>query len=257
MHGTGTRCVVLRFAPHGWSSSLMNIREMIASVPHWYHRFEFAAGIVTPGVNDSSAALAQLDLPKDLSGLRVLDIGARDGFFSFECERRGAAEVVAIDYFPPDETGFPVAKQILGSKLNLVHENIYKLTPAKYGTFDIVLCLGVMYHLPDPLGAFDVIYDMMKPKGTLYMETVIIDEQFSSEVAQQPMMVFYPGRSKNNDPTNYWGMTKRCAIDMMAEYEITCVAIRTNGERGTFVAVKSSTEKNYYLYSSRNLVGQP
>ena len=68
----------------------MNVREKIDSVPHWYHRFEFSPGVTTPGVNNSSAALAALELPDDLSGLRVLDIGARDGFFSFECERRGA-----------------------------------------------------------------------------------------------------------------------------------------------------------------------
>src|SRR5271166_1091860 len=125
----------------------MNLQEMVDSVPVWYHKFEFAPGIVTPGSRNSQSLLDQLDLPQNMSGLRVLDIGARDGFFSFECERRGAAEVVAVDYVPAEQTGFLVAKQILGSKLTLRHENLYDLNVSNYGVFDIVLLLGVLYHL--------------------------------------------------------------------------------------------------------------
>ena len=112
---------------------------MVDSVPHWYHQFKFAPNLVTPGAQDSAAVLEWLNLPQDLGGLSVLDIGARDGFFSFECERRGATEVLAIDYVPEQFTGFPVAKKILGSRLNLVHESIYNLTPERYGRFDLVL----------------------------------------------------------------------------------------------------------------------
>lgn len=233
----------------------MNVREKIDSVPHWYHRFEFSPGVATPGVNDSATALALLELPVDLSGLRVLDIGARDGFFSFECERRGAAEVIPIDYIPAERTGFPIAKQILGSKLSLVHDNVYNLTPAKYGRFDLVLFLGVMYHLPDPMRALDVIHDMMNLNATLYMETVVIDDQLPAAVSNRPLMEFYPGSSKENDRSNYWGMTEECARAMLQENRLTCVATRRSGERGTFVAVKTSGEKDYHLVIARNLVG--
>lgn len=229
---------------------------MIDSVPHWYHRFEFAPGVVTPGINNSPKVLAQLDLPKDLSGLRVLDIGARDGFFSFECERRGA-EVVAIDYCPPHETGFPVAKQILGSKLELVHENVYKLTPAKYGKFDIVLFLGILYHLPDPMLALDIIHEMMNPEATLYLETVIIDSDLPPELAKRPLMEFYPKASKDDDHTNYWGMTEQCVLDMLGENRLTCVTTTRNEGRGMFVVKNTTVEKNYYLRISRDLVGGP
>ena len=235
----------------------MNVRALIDSVPHWYHRFEFAPGIVTPGMNDSQTALAQLELPADLSGLRVLDIGARDGFFSFECERRGAAEVVPIDYVPAEETGFPVAKQILGSRLNLIHDNIYNLSPARYGRFDIVLFLGLLYHLPDPMRALDIISEMMNVNGTLYMETVVIDEQLPSEIANRALMEFYPGSSKDNDRSNYWGITEQCARAMLHENRFACKTTRRNGERGTFISTKISSEKDYYLVISRNLVGGP
>ena len=62
-------------------------RAMIAGYKSWYHRIEVRPGIITPGANDSPLNLQMLQLPADCSGMRVLDIGARDGFFSFELER--------------------------------------------------------------------------------------------------------------------------------------------------------------------------
>ena len=59
--------------------------------------------------------------------MRVLDIGARDGFFTFESERRGAREVIALDNEPPDHTGFSIAARLLGSKATYITENVYSL----------------------------------------------------------------------------------------------------------------------------------
>lgn len=232
----------------------MNFREMIDSVPVWYHEFEFAPGVVTPGSRNSRSLLAQLNLPSDMSGLRVLDIGARDGFFSFECERRRAAEVVAIDYMPAEQTGFPVAKKILGSELNLIHENIYNLTPEKYGQFDIVLLLGVLYHLPDPLRALDIVFNMMKSPGLLYLETVVIDEELPPALARKPLMEFYPSASKNSDYTNYWGVTEACAIALMEECNLTFISKNREGERGIFTAARNTPQKSYYTEIARGLV---
>jgi tRNA (mo5U34)-methyltransferase len=100
-----------------------NISEELAGFPHWYHRIEVAPGIVTPGINDSPAALRALGLPDDLTGRRVLDIGTRDGFFAFECERRGA-EVVAVDAAPLEHTGFAIAARLLGSKVRYEQRSI-------------------------------------------------------------------------------------------------------------------------------------
>ena len=70
-----------------------------AEAIRWYHTIDLGGGVVTRGIDDSPFRLARLDLPQSLAGLTVLDIGAWDGFFSFEAERRGAARVVAADYF--------------------------------------------------------------------------------------------------------------------------------------------------------------
>jgi tRNA (mo5U34)-methyltransferase len=232
----------------------MNLREMVDSVPHWYHEFEFAPGLVTPGTGNSRAMLARLELPSDMTGLRVLDIGARDGFFSFECERRGAKEVVSVDYVAAERTGFPVAKKILGSALNLIQENVYNLTPAKYGQFDLVLCLGLLYHLPDPMLALDTIFDMLKPSGWLYLETIVIDDDLPPAMAELPLMQFYPRDTKGGDHTNYWGMTDACVKALLEEYDLGLVRKNRAGERGIFVARKEAANRNYHAEISRGLV---
>src|SRR3954447_6409755 len=74
-----------------------DIRSEAARI-NWFHSIELEPGFVTPGRADTSAQLQRLHLP-DLRGKTVLDVGAWDGFFSFEAERRGAARVVAVDTF--------------------------------------------------------------------------------------------------------------------------------------------------------------
>ena len=59
------------------------IQARIDAVADWYHRIEIRPGIVTPGINDSETTLLQLKLAERYDGVRVLDIGARDGFFAF------------------------------------------------------------------------------------------------------------------------------------------------------------------------------
>src|SRR6058998_1138514 len=56
----------------------------------WWHTIDLGGGIVTPGASDNLRTLPQLGLPERLDGKTVLDVGAWDGFFSFEAERRGA-----------------------------------------------------------------------------------------------------------------------------------------------------------------------
>jgi tRNA (mo5U34)-methyltransferase len=202
-------------------------RGLVESVEHWYHQIEVAPGVVTPGVNDSQMVLGLLDLPADLSGLHVLDIGTRDGFFSFECERRGA-EVVAVDYLPAEETGFPVARELLGSKVEFTQCNVYDLSEERFGTFDIVLFLGVLYHLRDPMLALDRIWDVAR--GRVIVETQTIDEallmesgefkrmvDISPELADIPLMQFYPGDVLNSDPTNVWAPNEACLKAMLSE----------------------------------------
>jgi len=187
---------------------LENISAEISRVT-WYHKIEVAPGVVTPGINDAHLVLPLLDLPSSLIGKRVLDLGARDGFFSFECERRGA-EVVPVDYVSGDQTGFNIARELLGSKLKLRQDNVYNITPEKYGTFDIVLFLGLLYHLRDPLFVLDAIRRVCR--STVYVETEIYPDN-----SLEPFMRFHPLATANNDPTNYWSPNPACLKAMLEE----------------------------------------
>ena len=101
------------------SMSSPDVQSRVGAI-RWYHTIDLGGGIVTPGVDDSPVRLARAQLPESLRGLTVLDIGAWDGFFSFECERRGAKRVLAIDTYSWDtygKDGFLLAHEMLKSKV--------------------------------------------------------------------------------------------------------------------------------------------
>lgn len=235
-----------------------DVRAMIAAYTRWYHRIEVRPGIVTAGINDSPANLHMLDLPADCAGMRVLDLGARDGFFSFELERRGA-EVVAIDYEPSARTGFPIAAELLGSRVVLQQANLYDLTPAKIGTFDLVLFLGLLYHLPDPIRALRVVRSLCRSR--MYLETLVIDEamlmpdgsetplaELNPRLADIPLMQFFPGATCNKDVTNYWGPNVRCVEMLLEETEFRVERVSRVPRRAIFeCAVVSDPSTAYYL----------
>jgi tRNA (mo5U34)-methyltransferase len=168
----------------------------------WFHTIELRPGITTPGKSDEHGTLAHLDLPADLSGLSVLDIGCWDGFFSFECERRGAARVVASDVWETaGRGGFDLAREELASGAEPLQASVYDLPEALGGErFDLVLFLGVLYHLKHPLLALEKVAQVTAPGGLAVIETVIDKETMFG----RPSMVFFPGAELNRDPTNWW-----------------------------------------------------
>jgi tRNA (mo5U34)-methyltransferase len=193
------------------------LARRIAEVPHWHHRIPITPEVMTPGVQDTQALLAQVGMPDDCTGMRVLDIGARDGFFTFEAERRGATEIIALDNVPPEKTGFSVAADLLDSKAQYVTDNVYNLTVERYGKFDLVLFFGVLYHLRHPLLALDHIWDVCNRGAQLYVESHMIDEglvlhdgsfnrldSLHADLLELPMVQFYPGKMLGNDFTSTW-----------------------------------------------------
>jgi tRNA (mo5U34)-methyltransferase len=241
-------------------------QERVDSVASWYHRIEVAPGLITPGVNDSQLVLESLNLPADLSGLRVLDIGTRDGFFAFECERRGA-EVTAIDYMPPEETGFLVARELLGSRVEFIQENVYELSHERYGGFDLVLFLGVLYHLRDPMLALDSVWNVAR--GRLIVETQVIDDalltapgefkrlvDLSPELPPVPLMQFYPGDALNGDPTCVWAPNEACLKAMLEETGFEVESQLRIGQRGIAFANWSDDHERAYWRRRDRTVGR-
>jgi tRNA (mo5U34)-methyltransferase len=96
--------------------------------------------------------LSMARLPERLDGKSVLDIGTANGGSLFELERRGAARLLGVDIYPPDFYGSAAIGSFLGSRAEFIQANLYDLATTLRGErFDIVLALGVIYHLRHPL----------------------------------------------------------------------------------------------------------
>ena len=153
--------------------------------------------------------LRLLGIPDDLTGWSVLDIGAWHGYFSFECERRGAARVMAIDRFAWDKFGmdeFLKAHTRLASQVEYQHLDVHDLDADILGQFDLVLMLGVFYHLRNPLAALERIARVTKK--LLICETHVL-LPFIHE--RYPLVPFFPGDERVAEQTH-----DLCGIPTMA-----------------------------------------
>lgn len=190
------------------------IREGVGKF-RWWGSINLGHGIVTPGVRPANA-WDLYRLPKSMVGLRVLDVGANDGYFSFEAERRGAKEVVAIDLWEHPDKGtcgggwdrFLFAKQALNSNVYGREMSVYDL-PYHPILFDAVLFMQVFYHLQHPFLA-------MQKLGALCKSWMALETIVDSENTKEPAMTFYPGSEIQNDASNWWGPNPAC-VEAMAK----------------------------------------
>ena len=145
----------------------------------WYHAIDLPDGSATSGWFDLRPYVHHYGLPADMTGMRALEVGCWDGFWSFEMEKRGA-EVVAIDLdreedldWPPRRRpaqwsterrgdGFRLLKEIKGSNVERVDCSVYNATPEELGQFDIVFCGVVLLHLRDQLLALERIANLCR-----------------------------------------------------------------------------------------------
>jgi tRNA (mo5U34)-methyltransferase len=157
----------------------MTEQEILQAINSYkfYHIIQLTTNISTPGnpnfVPPQNLCMKHIQ-SLDLSGKRVLDIGCRDGLFSFAAESMGAQEVVGIDNDlskPATEFLIPFFK----SRIKMVEKNLYDLKPDDFGLFDIVIFPGVLYHLRYPFWGLKTIRDIMKIGGHLLIETAIWD----------------------------------------------------------------------------------
>jgi tRNA (mo5U34)-methyltransferase len=199
------------------------VKDRVEAEPYWFLRIDLGDGVVTPGWSDPSRdKLPYFGLPADMTGLRVLDVGCAEGFFSFEAERRGAAEVVSIDFDPECIKRFGICADALGSKLTAQVGGIYDLDPSVHGTFDLVMFFGLLYHLPNPLLGIEKVAAVTS--GTLLVQSYTLEVNALPDVA---MARFRPdglwsGPKENliHDPTVYWEPNAACIRDVERLHEV-------------------------------------
>jgi len=181
------------------------LRDRIQAEPYWFLKMELPGGVVTPGWSDPRLdKLPHYGLPEDMTGMRVLDIGHAEGFFSFEAERRGAAEIVGIENYPPMAQKFEICRAALGSRARSHLTSVYDLSPKTFGTFDLVMFFGVLYHLRHPLLALEKIHSVCT--GTLLMQTATCDNQGNAPIVEfHPFGITSgPPEKPSRDPTCFW-----------------------------------------------------
>ncbi|MEO7190053.1 MAG: DUF1698 domain-containing protein [Vicinamibacterales bacterium] len=216
-----------------------------ADALRWYHTIDLGQGVVTNGVDNSPERLARVQLPETLAGKSVLDIGAWDGFFSFEAERRKAARVVASDHYAwhgvgwgtgQGKAGFELARAALHSHVEDVDVDVMELSPERLGVFDVVLFLGVLYHLPHPLLALERVSSVTK--DLLVLETVV---DMVGET--RPAAAFYPGKELNGDPTNWWGPNHAAVVGMLQSVGFDRVDVITPMRSTAFRAARAVSHR--------------
>jgi tRNA (mo5U34)-methyltransferase len=199
----------------------------------WFHTIDLGNGVVTPGMGRGKK-LSIEELP-DFEGRTVLDIGAWDGFFSFMAEQHGASHVTALDHYAwgvmlhqrqlyweecaargelPDHSrdttdfwdpelhgkwAFDLAKEALDSKVEPVVADFMTMDLADLGTFDVVLHLGVLYHIKEPLAALERVRQVTREVAVVETEAVAV-----AGYEDQELVWFTAGNELNRDFGNWY-----------------------------------------------------
>lgn len=207
------------------------IAARIAALGEWFHNIDLG-GVRTaphhflgdyPAIKWRSFASA---LPMDLSGKTVLDIGCNGGFYALEMKRRGASRVVGIDSDEGYLAQARFASEVTGLEVELLQLDVYDV--ASLGErFDLVLFMGVLYHLRHPLLALDLLREHVVSdlfvfqsmlRGSAEVPAVEGDYPFAEEgifeAPGYPKMHFVEDHYAG-DPTNWWIPNRACAEAML------------------------------------------
>jgi tRNA (mo5U34)-methyltransferase len=198
----------------------------------WWHSYELPDGSLISGVSsvaDQQKRIAQFPIPADLTGKRVLDIGTWDGWFAMEMEKRGA-EVVAIDRW--DNPRFHQIRRMLNSRAEYILMSVYDLDPVKLGHFDVVLFMGVLYHLKHPLLALEKVASVTK--GMAAVESFVLRERHrpGMGIEQYPMMEFFEGEDFGGELDNWLAPTVSCLSALCRTAGFVRVAVENVQEFG-------------------------
>lgn len=222
-----------------------DLAERVATIS-WYHSIDLGRGLVTPGNPPDQQMLAKGLC--DLRGKKVLDIGAWDGYWSFLAERRGASSVVAMDHYAwsvdfaarlkyweacerkgevpdhrldfsefwrpddlPGRAGFDLAREAIGSSVEPVVADFMTADPAQTGQFDVVLFLGVLYHVREPLTALEKVCGLTEGVAVIETEAIAI-----LGMPRASLIEFHDGGGLRGDYTN-WFVPTETALHAMCK----------------------------------------
>jgi len=207
------------------------IRRRVAELGQWFHNLDLR-GVKTapdhflgdyPAVKWKRFSAA---IPEDLSGKSVLDVGCNGGFYAIQMKQRGAARVVGID---TDEIYLEQARfaaKVNGAEIEFRKLSVYRVAELRE-QFDVVLFMGVLYHLRHPLLALELLHehavaDLLVAQSMLRgsNQTIAVPPDFHFWEARSfaderfPRLYFIENRFAN-DPTNWWIPNRACLEAML------------------------------------------
>ena len=187
----------------------MDDETLMENLSHYrfFQTVDLGNGLKTPGhpVTDKQERVLELIGGMDLTGRRVLDIGCANGLFSFEAEKRGAAEVLAIDN--TNQCIEALEKYIiphLDSKVMAKTMNVFDLNSEQSGKFDVVIFSGVLYHLKYPFLALKILKEMCAEGATMILETGIYDDFGRRAMLYCPAPANSPQKSRGGNSCTYF-----------------------------------------------------
>jgi tRNA (mo5U34)-methyltransferase len=223
-----TRAAAMEPTAH---SPVESIQDRVRELGEWFHNLNLQ-GVQTapehflgdyPTVKWRRFASS---IPADLRGLSVLDIGCNAGFYSIEMKRRGAQRVLGIDSDEKYLAQARFASRVCGVEVEFRNLSVYDVA-ALNEKFDLVLFMGVLYHLRHPLLALDLVYEhavrdlfvfQSMQRGSSDVEPLKCDYHFwQTEIFDRPgfpKMHFIENKYAG-DPTNWWAPNRACVEAML------------------------------------------
>lgn len=205
-------------------TEVAELADEVAKIPYWYHKIELPGGLTTPGWAPIDAS--KYRIPEDMKGMRVLDVGSWDGYWTWEALKRGAMYVVAIDDFSDELGDMQVSRQDRWRTWDLCqkafgYRSCQRLTMSVYDIgrltiqFDAIFCFGTLYHLKHPTWALERLRSVANPGCTIHIESAILDDVKSpyTGFGIRPgncLAEYYDNGQFGKNKTNYCVPTIRC-----------------------------------------------
>jgi tRNA (mo5U34)-methyltransferase len=233
----------------------LSLQSQVEALKPWFHSIEIAEQLVTPGAVSLAIerALSDIYFGMGISGLSVLDIGAWDGFYSFEAEARGASRVVAVDKYAWEGAGnsagkkacFEFARKARQSRVEDRVVNIAETNIATLGRFDLVLFNGLFYHLADAMAA-------LRQAAEMAVQIITVETFVDLWNEQRPAMVFYPGETHApTHPQTGWGPNSTCMFALLRHLGFPTVlefpTLQFEHDRSAFIGFRDPSRFSAFI----------
>lgn len=208
-----------------------HIERRVKELGQWFHNLDLNGVRTAPNhfLGDYPAFKWRAfsdRIPADLTGKSVLDIGCNGGFYSIEMKKRGAERVLGVDYDERYLAQARFAAEVCGFDIEFRKLSVYDVALLRE-QFDVVLFMGVLYHLRHPLLALDLIHDHVArdlfvfqsmQRGSNDVEPLRPDYPFDeTEIFERPTYprMYFIEKKYSQDPTNWWVPNRACSEAML------------------------------------------